>query len=52
VTIDTMRPLSAFDAGGQARALLTVTQALAMAKQGEVSPADISKALELVDWGD
>jgi len=52
VTIDTMRPLSAFDAGGRARALLTVTQALAMAKQGEVSPQDIAKALELVDWGD
>jgi hypothetical protein len=33
VTIDVMRPLSAFDAGGRARALLTVTQALAMAKQ-------------------
>jgi hypothetical protein len=32
--------------------LLTVTQALAMAKQGEVSPADIAKALDLVDWGD
>jgi phage portal protein BeeE len=52
VTIDTMRPLSAFDAGGRARALLTVTQALAMAKQGDVSSADIAKALELVDWGD
>jgi hypothetical protein len=23
-----------------------------MAKHGEVSPADITKALELVDWGD
>lgn len=52
VTIDVQRPLHAFDAGGRARALLTVTQALAMAKSGDVSPADIAQALELVDWGD
>jgi len=52
VTIDVQRPLHAFDAGGRARALLTVTQALAMAKQGDVSPADLQAALELVDWGD
>ncbi|WP_338832331.1 phage portal protein [Bradyrhizobium sp. 27S5] len=52
VKIDVQRPLHAFDAGGRARALLTVTQALAMAKQGDVSPADLASALELVDWGD
>jgi phage portal protein BeeE len=52
VTIDTQRPLHAFDAGGRARALLTVTQALAMAKAGEVAPADLQAALQLVDWGD
>jgi hypothetical protein len=52
VNIDVQRPLHAFDAGGRARALLTVTQTLAMAKEGSVTPADISKALELVDWGD
>jgi len=32
--------------------LLTITQALAMAKEGSASPADISNALELVDFGD
>ena len=52
VSIDTMRPLHAWDAGGRARAMLTVVQALAMAKQGEVNQGDIDKALELVDWGD
>ena len=41
-----------FDPGGRARALLTITQALAMAKEGSGSPADISNALELVDFGD
>ena len=49
VTIDLMRPLQAYDAGGRARALLAVTQALAMAKQGDVSPGDLAKALDLVD---
>jgi hypothetical protein len=52
VSIDTLRPLSAFDSGGRARALLTITQALAMAKQGDISPADLQAALQLVDWGD
>jgi hypothetical protein len=52
VAIDVMRPLHAFDAGGRARALLTITQALAMAKEGQVAPDQIAKALELVDWGD
>jgi len=52
VSIDTQRPLHAFDANGRARAMLTIAQALAMAKSGDVAPADISKALELVDWGD
>jgi hypothetical protein len=52
IAIDTQRPLHAFDAGGRARALLTVTQALAMAKAGDVSSADLQAALALVDWGD
>jgi phage portal protein BeeE len=52
IAIDTMRPLHAFDAGGRARAMLTITQALALAKSGDVAPSDIAKALELVDWGD
>jgi phage portal protein BeeE len=52
VTIDTQRPLHAFDAGGRARAMLAVAQAMAMAKAGDISPADLQAALALVDWGD
>ncbi|MEY8841068.1 hypothetical protein AB9K41_18730, partial [Cribrihabitans sp. XS_ASV171] len=47
VTLDVMRPLQAFDAGGRARAAATVVQALAMAKEAGVDPA---MALKLVDW--
>lgn len=50
VTIDLMRPLQAYDSGGRARAMLSVVQALAMAKQGEVSQADLDTALKLVDF--
>jgi phage portal protein BeeE len=52
VTIDTQRPLHAFDAGGRARAMLAVAQAMAMAKAGDIAPADLQAALALVDWGD
>ncbi len=48
VTIDVMRPLQAFDAGGRARAAAGIIQALAMAKEAGVDP---SQALALVDWG-
>ncbi|WP_305972518.1 MULTISPECIES: phage portal protein [unclassified Mameliella] len=47
VTLDVMRPLQAFDAGGRARAAATVIQALALAKEAGVDPAT---ALNLVDW--
>jgi len=47
VEIDVMRPLQAFDAGGRARAAATMVQALALAKEAGVDPAD---ALKLVDW--
>lgn len=49
VTIDTMRPLQAFDAGGRARALMGIVQALAAAKEAGVDPG---KAMELVDWSE
>jgi phage portal protein BeeE len=52
VTIDVQRPLHAFDAGGRARAMLAVAQAMAMAKAGDIAPADLQAALALVDWGD
>ncbi|MDF1716186.1 MAG: hypothetical protein P1U75_05880 [Antarcticimicrobium sp.] len=47
VKIDVMRPLQAFDAGGRARAVTAVIQALAAAKEAGV---DASQALHLVDW--
>ncbi|PRX37908.1 Phage portal protein BeeE [Meinhardsimonia xiamenensis] len=48
VTLDVMRPLQAFDAGGRARALNVIVGALAQAKEAGVDPTD---ALKLVDWG-
>ncbi|QIZ79592.1 hypothetical protein [Thalassovita gelatinovora] len=47
VTLDVMRPLQAFDAGGRARALGAIVQTLALAKEAGVDPA---QALDLVDW--
>ncbi|PKQ11044.1 MAG: hypothetical protein CVT70_16395 [Alphaproteobacteria bacterium HGW-Alphaproteobacteria-1] len=49
VTLDVMRPLQAFDAGGRSRALGAIVGALAQAKEAGVDP---SEALRLVDWGD
>jgi hypothetical protein len=49
VTIDTLRPLQAFDAGGRARALSGIVQTLALAKEAGVDP---SEALRLVGWAD
>jgi hypothetical protein len=47
VTIDTLRPLQAYDAGGRARAAAGIVQALAQAKEAGV---DASEAMKLVDW--
>lgn len=47
VTIDVMRPLQAYDAGGRARALSAVIGAMAQAKESGVDPA---QAMALVDW--
>lgn len=49
ITLDVMRPLQAFDAGGRARALNAIVQAHAAAKEAGV---DIDKALHLMDWQD
>ena len=48
VTLDVMRPLQAFDAGGRARTVTALVKALAEAKAAGVEPA---RALHLVDWG-
>ena len=50
VTLDLIGPLQAHDSGGRARAMLAVTQALAMAKAGEVSQGDIDTAMKIVGW--
>ncbi|NNF24651.1 MAG: hypothetical protein HKN63_07615 [Rhodobacteraceae bacterium] len=47
ITIDVMRPLQAFGAGGRARAVSLVIDALAAAREAGVDPAT---ALRLVDW--
>ncbi|WP_374576929.1 phage portal protein [Phenylobacterium sp.] len=49
VTIDTMGPTQAFDAGGSARAFATLVQGLAMAKEAGV---DAKAALAMLDWAD
>jgi hypothetical protein len=40
-----MTPMQAYDAGGRARAIATVVQALVEAKAGGVAAGDISAAL-------
>jgi len=48
VTLDTLRPLQAFDAGGRARAITAVIGALAQAKEAGIDP---TQAMQMVDWG-
>lgn len=47
VSLDVMRPLQAFDAGGRARTVTALVKALAEAKAADIDPA---VALNLVDW--
>lgn len=47
VSLDVMRPLQAFDAGGRARAVKAIVEALAAAKLAGVDPA---QAMKLADW--
>jgi hypothetical protein len=49
ITMDVMRPLQAFDAGGRARAASQIIDALAAAQEAGVDPA---QALRLVDWAE
>ncbi|WP_084421839.1 phage portal protein [Henriciella litoralis] len=48
VSLDVMRPLQAFDAGGRARAITAIIGALVQAKVAGVDPTD---AMKMVDWG-
>lgn len=47
ITIDTMGPTQAFDAGGSARAFSTLVQGLAQAKEAGI---DAKAALAMLDW--
>jgi hypothetical protein len=47
VTLDVTRPLQAFDTGGRARAVSTLIQAMAAAKEAGV---DADAAFKLADW--
>lgn len=51
VTIDTLRPLQAYDAGGRARAFAGIIETLAAAKEAGLAPSQVESALALVDWG-
>lgn len=47
VTLDVMRPLQAYDAGGRARAFTAMIKAMAEAKKAGI---DTEKAMKIVDW--
>lgn len=50
VSIDVMQPLQAFDAGGRARAMAGIVQALVSAKAAGVDASDVTAAGALVNW--
>lgn len=52
IRIDCLRPLQAYDAGGRARALASLVQTMAAAKEAGIAPGDFAAALHLVDWRD
>lgn len=52
VKIDVVRPMQAFDAGGKARALATMVQALAQAKEAGIDGATLNDALSFIDWAE
>jgi hypothetical protein len=51
VMIDVGRPLQAFDAGGRARALGALIEAMGRAKELGLPPEQIEAALKSVNWG-
>lgn len=46
VTLDVMRPLQAFDAGGRARAVTAMVKALAEAKEAGIDPGPVFKLVD------
>ncbi len=51
VVIDVGRPLQAFDAGGHARALAQLIEAMGRAKELGLAPDQFNGALTAVNWG-
>ena len=51
VLIDVGRPLQAFDAGGRARALSGLIEAMGRAKELGLTPDQMNQALLAVNWG-
>jgi hypothetical protein len=49
VRVDVVRPLQAYDAGGKARALSTIIEATARAKEAGLSPGEFAAALKMLD---
>lgn len=50
VTIDVLTPLQAFDQGGSARAVATLVQAAAQAKEAGLDPATVAGIFAKMDW--
>ncbi len=50
VAIDVLTPLQAFDQGGSARAVATLIQAAAQAKEAGLDPAVVASAFARMDW--
>jgi hypothetical protein len=50
VKIDVLRPTQSWDAGGRARAMAGIVEALAKAKESGISAADINDAWKQVAW--
>ncbi|MEM7529648.1 MAG: hypothetical protein AAF416_18590 [Pseudomonadota bacterium] len=50
VTLDVLRPVQAYDAGGRARALMGIVQAMAAAKEAGLSEAKVAQAFGAVGW--
>lgn len=52
ILIDVVRPMQAYDAGGKARALATMIEALARAREAGIEGATLQDALAFIDWHD
>lgn len=50
IGIDVLRPTQSWDAGGRARALTTLIEGLARAKEAGISPTDLDDAWKQVAW--